>query len=201
MKGFDTRGDVAMLDGTAVVTAKEGVLRLERNGAAVEIRRGNTIAVPTKVARVPQGAPSAGAGAPPSQHGGGSSNLLQWASLGTGVVGAIFGIVGYTNANDASSTANQAISASSAAVSTATSAATAAQMAASAASVAGADALAATSAALAAGVAAEAAGSAAVEAALIGETAANIVGCDLNGFASSLGQPSPYTPFTGFKCH
>ena len=200
VKGFNTRGDVALLDGLAVVTAKEGILRVERNGSAVEVRKGNTIAVSTKVARVPQGAPSAGAGAPP-QHAGGSSSLLPWVGLGAGVAGTIFGVVGFSNGNSASSTANQALTASSAAASTATDAATAAQAATSAAVVAGMEAQAAGSAALAAGAAAQAAGSAAVEAALIGEAAANIVGCDLNRFANSQGQASPYTPFTGFTCH
>jgi hypothetical protein len=199
MKGFNTRGDIAMLNGMAVVTAKEGVLRLEGNGSAIEVPRGRTITVSAKTARAPQGAPSAGAGAPP-QHGGGSSSLLQWVGLGAGVAGAIFGIVGFSNGNSASNTANRAISASSAAASTAASAATAAQTATSAAAAASTDALVATSAAVTAGATAQAAAAAAVEAALIGEAAANTVGCDLNRFANSQGQPSPYTPFTGFKC-
>ena len=213
VKGFNTRGDVAMLDGVAVVTAKEGELRLERNGSAMEVRKGQTITLPAKVARAPQGAPSAGAGAPP-QHVGGSSSLWTWAGLSAGVAGMIFGVVGYTNSNDANNRANQAITASGAAASTATSAAAVAQPAASAAAAAGSAAVVATSAAVAAtstavattsaaisaGAAADAAGSAAVEAALIGEAAANVVGCDLNRFANSQGQPSPYTPITGFAC-
>lgn len=177
-KGFNVRGDVAMLEGMAVVTVKEGVLRLEKEGSAVEIRRGHTLAVPTKAGRVPQGAPSAGAGAPP-QHVGGSSSIMQWATLGAGAAGAILGAVGISHANNANSTARSAISA-------AGSAASAAETA--------------TSAAIAAGAAAQAAGSAAVAAALLGETAANIVGCDLNRFANSQGQPSPYTPFMGLSC-
>jgi hypothetical protein len=199
-KGFNTRGDVAMLNSMAVVTAKEGILRLEGNGLAIEVRKGRTITVPVKITRAPQGAPSAGAG-PPPQRTGGSSSLLLWVGLGAGVAGATFGIVGYSRGNSATSTANQAIAASSAATFTATGAATAAQTAVSAASAATTDALAATSAAVAAAVAAEAAGSAAAEAALIGEAAANIVGCDLNRYANSQDQPSPYTPFTGFTCH
>ena len=200
VKGFNTLGDVALLDGVMVVTAKEGILRLERNGSAVEVREGQTVTVPTKVARAPQGAPSAAAG-PPPQRAGGSSSLLVWAGLGAGVVGAILGIIGYSNADSASSTANQALTAASAAASTATGAATAAQAATSAAVAASTEAQAAASAAVAAGAEAQAAGAAAVEAALIGETAANTVGCDLNRFANSQGQPSPYTPFTGFTCH
>jgi len=200
VKGFDTRGEVAMLDGVAVVTSKEGILRLERNGSAVEVRKGQTVAVPTKVARAPQGAPSAGAGAPP-QHVGGSSSLLLWVGVGAGVLGATFGIIGYSDGNSASNTANQAITASAAAVSAATTATMTAQAAASVAAAAATDAQAASSAAVAAGAAAQAAGAAAVEAALLGLTAANTVGCDLNRFANSQGQASPYTPFTGFTCH
>ena len=200
VRGFNTLGDVAVVDGMVVVTSKEGILRLERNGSAVEVRKGQTVAVPTKVARAPQGAPSAGAGAPP-QRVGGSSSLLLWAGVGAGVLGATFGIIGYSNGNSASTTANQAITAASAAVSAATTATMTAQAAVSAAAAASSDAVAASSAAVAAGAAAQAAGAAAVEAALIGETAANIVGCDLNRYANSQGQPSPYTPFTGFTCH
>jgi len=214
VRGFNTRGDVAMLDGVVVVTAKEGELRLEKNGSTMEVRKGQTITLSAKVASAPQGAPSAGAGAPP-QHGGGSSSLLTWAGLSAGVAGTIFGVVGYTNSNDASNTANQAITASVAAASAATTAAAVAQTAASIAAAASSaaqvatsaaidatnTAVAATSAAIAAGITAEAAGSAAVEAALIGEAAANTVGCDLNRFANSQGQPSPYTPIMGFACH
>jgi hypothetical protein len=177
MKGFNTRGDLAMLDGMALVVAKEGVLRLERNGWAAEIRTGHTIAVPTKTAREPQGAPSAGAGAPP-QHGG-SSGVMQWAALGVGATGTILGAVGISHANNANSTARAAISAATSATSAAA---------------------AATSAAVAAGAAAQAADSAAIAAALIAESAANTVGCDLNRFANSQGEPSPYTPFKGFTC-
>jgi trimeric autotransporter adhesin len=206
-KGFNTLGDVAMLNGMAVITAKEGMLRLEGNGSTVEVHKGRTIAVPVKVTRAPQGAPSAAAG-PPPQHTGGSSSLLLWAGVGAGVVGATFGIIGYSKGNNASDKADNALSASSAAASTATAAGTAAQAATSIAVAATTTAVAATSAAvgatsvaIAAGAEASAAGSAAIEAALIGEAAANIVGCDLNRFANSQGQPSPYTPFTGFTCH
>jgi hypothetical protein len=200
-RGFDTFGDVAVLHDVAVVTAKEGILRLERNGSAVEVRKGQTVTVSTKVAGAPQGAPSAGAGVPPPQHGVGSSSLLAWVGITAGAVGAIFGIVGYSSGNNATSKANQAIAASSAAASVATTATMTAQAAASAAAAASTAAVAATSAAVAAGAAAAAAGNAAVEAALIGEAAANIVGCDLNRYANAQGQPSPYTPFTGFTCH
>jgi hypothetical protein len=205
VKGFNTLGDVAMLNDMAVITAKEGMLRLEANGSPIEVRKGRTISVPVKVTRAPQGAPSAGAG-PPPQHTGGSSSLLLWAGIGAGVVGATFGIIGYSNGNNASDKANNALAASSAAASAAAGAATTAQaatttaLAATSAAVTATSAAAtATSAAIDAGAAAQAAGSAAVEAALIGEAAANIVGCDLNRFAQ--GQPSPYTPFSGFTCH
>jgi hypothetical protein len=207
VKGFNTLGDVAMLNGMAVVTAKEGMLRLEGNGSAIEVRKGRTIAVPAKVASAPQGAPSAGAG-PPPQHTGGSSSLLEWIGVAAGATGAILGGVGISHGNNASDKANNALAASSAAVSAAAGAtlvaqaATSAALAATSASVTATSAAAtATSAAIDAGAAAQAAGSAAVEAALIGEAAANTVGCDLNRFANSQGQPSPYTPFTGFTCH
>src|SRR6516165_3861271 len=170
VRDFNTRGDVAMLDGMIVVTAQEGILRLEGNGSAVEVRKGQTVAMAAKVARAPQGAPSAGAG-PPPQHGG-SAGTMQWVVLGAGATGAILGAVGLSDAHSANSTANKALAGSTTAISAANSATTTAQAAATA--------------AVAAATAAQAAGSAALEAALIGETSANTVGCDLNRFANSL---------------
>lgn len=184
--GFSTLGDVAMINGIAVVTAKQGALRVQKNGAVVEVRQGQTLALSTKLGRLPQGAPSAGAGAP-TQHGGGSSSTMTWVGLGVGATGAILGAIGISHASGASNTANNAARAAATANATANSAAT---LAASA-----------TTAAAAALSAADTATQAALVAAETGLAAANTVGCDLNKFANSEGQASPYTPFTGFSCH
>jgi hypothetical protein len=188
MKGFTTLGDVAMLNGVAVVTAKEGAMRLERNGQGVEVRAGQTVTVSTHVARAPQGAPSAGAGAPPTH--GVSSSVMQWIGVGAGAVGATIGLVALSHGNSANDTASKALAASSSAVSTANSALTAAQGALSDAAAAATAAQAASSVASAAALTAQAA-----------VVAANTVGCDLNKFANSEGKPSPYTPFPGLPCH
>ncbi len=183
--GFSTLGDVAMINGIAVVTAKQGALRVEKNGAVVEVRQGQTLTLSTKPGRSPQGAPSAGAGAP-TQHGGGSSTMT-WVGLGVGATGAILGAIGISHASGASNTANNAASAAATANATANSAAT---LAASA-----------STGAAAALSAADTATQAALVASETGLAAANTVGCDLNKFANSEGQASPYTPFTGFSCH
>jgi hypothetical protein len=184
LAGFETLGDVAAVNGLAVVTAKKGALEVQGAGPALDVREGHTITLPLKTARVPQGAPSAGAGAPPKQ--GGTSSLSQWLGIGAGAGGAVLGALGLSHANGASDTANRALSASSAASSTATSALQAAEGA--------------TAAAAAAANAATAATAVAVEAAITARLAANAVGCDLNRFANSMGQPSPYTPFPGLSC-
>ncbi len=182
--GFKTMGDVALLDGMVVVTTKEGALKVEGAGRALDLRQGRTITLSLRTLRTPQGAPSAGAGAPPKQ--GGTSSLSQWVGVGAGAAGAIFGALAVSHANSANDTANRALSASNSASSIANSALQAAT--------------AATAAATAATQAAQAASALAVAAATTATLAANVVGCDLNRFANSQGQPSPYTPLKGLSC-
>lgn len=184
LEGFKTLGDIALLDGMVVVTAKHGALKVEGAGPALRVREGHTITVSLKTARAPQGAPSAGAGAPPKQ--GGTSSLIQWVTIGAGAAGAILGTLGLSHANSANDTANGAVSAANSASSVANSALQTATSA--------------TAAATAASQAATAATAAALAAATTAIQAANVVGCDLNHFANSLGQPSPYTPFRGSSC-
>jgi hypothetical protein len=184
LAGFETLGDVAAVNGLAVVTAKKGTLEVQGVGPALDVREGHTVTLSLRTARVPQGAPSAGAGAPPKQ--GGTSSLSQWLAIGAGAAGAVLGTLGLSHANGASDTANRALSASSSASSTASSALQAAEGAAAAAT--------------AAADAAAAATAAAIEAAITARLSANAVGCDLNRFANSMGQPSPYTPFPGLSC-
>ena len=54
-KGFKTLGEVAMANGSVMVTTKEGLLRVEGDGQAVDVAKGKTIAVMPKAARAPQG--------------------------------------------------------------------------------------------------------------------------------------------------
>jgi hypothetical protein len=184
LPGFKTLGDVALLDGMVVVRAKEGALRVQGAGPALDIPPGRTITLSLRGGRAPQGAPSAGAGVPPKQ--GGMSSLSQWVSLGVGTLGAVLGAVGVSHANSATDTANRALSTANSASSIASSATQAAT--------------AASAAAAAAAQAAQAATAAADAAAATATLAANVVGCDLNRLANSEGLPSPYTPFKGLSC-
>ena len=54
-KGFRTMGEVAMANGSVTVTTKEGLLRVEGDGQALDVAKGKTIAVVPKAAGAPQG--------------------------------------------------------------------------------------------------------------------------------------------------
>jgi len=120
-KGFKTIGEVAMANGSFTVSTKEGLLRVEGNGQAVDVAKGKTIAVTPKVARGPSG----GSG------GGGGGTGLQVVTLGVAGVGAILGGLAYSSASDAKDNASSAI-AGAAAAKAAADAATAAANAAAA---------------------------------------------------------------------
>ena len=62
VSGFKTLGEVAMLNGAIVVTAKEGMLRVEGNGPAINVAKGKTITVVPE-ANAPQGGGKAPGGA------------------------------------------------------------------------------------------------------------------------------------------
>jgi len=168
--GFQTLGQVAMLDGVVVVSSKTGMLRIDREGSHLEVPQGRIITLRPHNARAPQVAGSSGSHLPA---------IVPWVALGAGVLGTVAGFDALHRANDARDAATQANQ----------TAAQAAQAAAAAAS-----------AALAATSAASSAANLAAAAAVLGVSAANTVGCDLNRFANSLGQPSPYTPPSGFSC-
>lgn len=115
--GFKTLGDVAMANGTIVVTAKDGTLRVNENGRTVEVAKGKTIALTPKTARAPQ---TGG-----SQKLGGAPPWVDYAILGAAGVGAGFGIGAWTRAGHASSHADSAEIAAAAAGSAVASAASA----------------------------------------------------------------------------
>lgn len=56
-KAYRTLGEVAMADGRVLVTAKDGVLRVEKAGTAREVGGGKTITISTTVARAPTPVP------------------------------------------------------------------------------------------------------------------------------------------------
>jgi hypothetical protein len=113
--GFKTLGDVAMMNGAVVVTAKDGALRVNDGGRTVEVAKGKTITVTPKTARAPQ---TGG-----SQKLGGGSTALEAGALAAGAAAAILAGIGLSRANDAKSNAAAAESAANAAGAAAVSAA------------------------------------------------------------------------------
>ena len=127
-KGFKTLGEVAMANGTVVVATKEGLLRVEGDGSAVEVAKGKTIAVVPKAARAPQG------GSGGRRHGGYGLEILT-----LGAAGAAAGLSAWAihDAQDSRDAANASIAAANAATAAATAAQAAAQAAQNAAVAAG----------------------------------------------------------------
>ena len=124
--GFKTLGEVAMLNGSVVVTAKDGALQVDGNGGSKNVAQGQTVVLSPKTA-----------------HGGGDANWgdtgeTAWhiAILGGVAAAAILAGISMSRAGDANSNAQAAIAAANAATSAANAAESVAAMAASSASVA-----------------------------------------------------------------
>jgi len=127
LAGFKTLGEVAMLNGSLVVTAKEGTLQVDDHGTTKNVTKGQTIVLTPKTRDNARGACC----------GGGGNTALEVAAIGAGGVAAILAGVAVSrsgNANNnalaAISAANAATSAANAATSTAAAAEAAAQQAA-----------------------------------------------------------------------
>jgi hypothetical protein len=126
--GFKTLGEVAMVNGAVIVTAKEGKLRVEGNGPAVEVVKGKTITVNAKPARAPRG----GAGAAVN-----AATALQVGSIATGGTSAVLSGVAISRAGDAREAAAASNATAGSAVSAAQDAQAAAEAAAETANAAG----------------------------------------------------------------
>ena len=128
---YKTLGEVAMLNGAVVVTAKEGKLRVESNGTAQEIAKGKTVTVSAerRTARAPQG----GTGA----VGMSSSTALQVGSVAAGGTSAVLSGVAISRAGDARDAASAANATAAEAIGAANDATAAAQAAGDAANAAG----------------------------------------------------------------
>jgi hypothetical protein len=122
--GFKTLGEVAMLNGSVVVTAKEGTLKVEDHGATKNVTKGQTIVV------TPKTADSKGGGA---GWGGGNDTALLIVGVGAGATAAVLAGVAVSRAGKATTAANEATAAAAAAGSSATAAANAANSTAAAA--------------------------------------------------------------------
>ena len=132
VSGFKTLGEVAMLNGAIVVTAKEGMLRVEGNGPAINVAKGKTITV------VPEAKAPQGGGKAPGGVGRccGGSNVWSIAAFAAGGAAAILAGVAESRAGTAENNASAAAADATAATSAASSAAAAASAAAATASAA-----------------------------------------------------------------
>jgi len=128
--GFKTLGEVAMLNGSVVVTVKEGALQVEDHGATKNVAKGQTIVISPKTAQ------SKGGG---SSWGGGSS-ALEVATLAAAGIGAVLAGVAMSRAGNANTAANEATAAANAATSSANAANSTATAAASSAAASAAEA-------------------------------------------------------------
>jgi hypothetical protein len=117
VSGFKTLGEVATLNGAMVVTAKEGMLRVEGDGKVVNVVKGKTITVYPTVS-----APQAGGNPPSGRH---RSACCVWGVVNTVLAGGalIVGGIAMSRAGTASDNATSASSEASAATSAANAAA------------------------------------------------------------------------------
>ena len=129
--GFKTLGEVAMLNGTIVVTSKDGTLQVNEHGTTRNVAKGQTIVLSPKTADNKGG----GTG-----WGGGGSTALEVAAVGAGGIAAILAGVAMSRAGNANTSAQGAISAANSATSAANAATSQAAAATAAASSAAASA-------------------------------------------------------------
>ena len=126
--GFKTLGEVAMLNGAVLITAKDGMLRVEGNGPAVNVTKGKTITV------VPRTEAPQGAGVSGGRCCGGSAWPIVATAVGAGaLVVAALAVERAGDAKDNAASAASEAAAAAAAAAQATSAANAAAAAAAAA--------------------------------------------------------------------
>jgi len=114
--GFKSLGEVAMLNGSVVITSKEGTLQVNDHGATKTVAKGQTIVIQ------PRTADNKGGGG----GWGGGSTALEIAAVGAGVTAAILAAWDISKTNTAITDANNAVAAANTANSTAQTAATAA---------------------------------------------------------------------------
>lgn len=106
--GFKTLGEVAMLNGSVLVTAKEGTLQVDDHGATKNVTKGQSIVIAPKTA-----------GNPSACCGGGGSTALEIAAVGAGGAAAVLAGIAMSRSGDANTNAQAAIAAANAANSTA----------------------------------------------------------------------------------
>jgi hypothetical protein len=131
--GSKTLGEVAMLDGRLVVTAKQGVLQVERQGRTEQVAEGKTVTLPVTAA-----APVPSPAAPPAGNAHiTTATTVGVLGLGAGSAAAVLAGLGLARSNDAKLAAEAAATASNNATEAANAATDAANAAGAAANAAG----------------------------------------------------------------
>ena len=123
--GYLTRGEVAMLNGSLVVRAKQGRLQVERQGRTEQVAEGKTLTLPVTAA-----APAASPAAPPAGNAHiTTATTLGVMAVGAGTAAAILAGLGLSKSNDAKAAAEAATTAANEATAAANGAAAAANAA------------------------------------------------------------------------
>jgi len=130
--GFKTLGEIAMLNGSLVVTAKEGELTVAGYGTNRSVTKGQTIVITPKTKQNTGG----GGGGGNAGWGATGSTTLEIIGIAAAGTGAILAGVAMSRAGSANTAANNAVSAANAATSAANAANSTAAAAASAAAAA-----------------------------------------------------------------
>jgi len=112
-KGYKTLGEVAMVNGTVVVTAKDGMLRVQGPDRTTELTKGKTIEIKPKAAGTPAPGQAAGAGTAASHMS--TSEVLSIGAIGAGGAATGAGIASTIKSGDAKDAADAATAAAQAA--------------------------------------------------------------------------------------
>ncbi len=121
VSGFKTLGEVATLNGAVVVTAKEGMLRVEGDGPAVNVAKGKTITVVPRASSPQQ---TGTGGTPPGGMSAGRVYHDYWGITAT-VVGGVAAILAGVDLSRSGNAKDDAAAAASAAAAAASAAAAA----------------------------------------------------------------------------
>jgi hypothetical protein len=118
--GFKTLGEVAMLNGSVVISAKEGSLQVNDRGTTKNVAKGQTIVIAPKTADAKKGT---------GNGWGGGGNGWDIAAVAAGGTAAVLAGVGISRANGAKNSADAATAAGNAATAAANAANATAQQA------------------------------------------------------------------------
>jgi hypothetical protein len=104
-KGFKTLGEVAMVNGAVVVTAKEGMLRVDAAERSMELTKGKSLVITQKPAASPQPQGTTSAGTPVTHPS--SAEVISIVSLGGVGANVVLSVVNLKRTNDVKTLVNQ----------------------------------------------------------------------------------------------